>query len=53
MERFDWIMCSPPCTCEECRPGPGIDYAGKELARVLKVQADARRRRAERRMVTR
>ena len=48
MDRFDWIRSSPPCQCEECRSGPGIDYAAKELNRVLKLQADGRRRRTER-----
>lgn len=48
MDRFDWIMCSPPCQCEECRPGPGINYADKEIQRLQKIQEDGRLRRAER-----
>lgn len=31
---------APPCTCEECRPGPGIDFAAKRKRTVSDALED-------------
>jgi hypothetical protein len=44
MTGFPWT--DPPCTCEECRPGPGIDYASTHLSRMLNRLDEERAQRA-------
>lgn len=37
-----------PCGCEECRPGPGINYAASHFSSVLRQAEEQRTARIER-----
>lgn len=44
------VETTPPCECEECRPGPGIDYAALHRKREEDLRIENRRKRLARKL---